>query len=322
MSRYIIVLDRHGDDDTVADGRTPIEQVVRELQEAMDDTGVPAGEFRVVAREEEPEGFILSMTAQDALSAALHVMRAKDELNRVLSEQVEIARELQIAVAGISAGESAEHIVDAAARLAELVLALDVKDELKSRVVVALKAYADHLSDEAEAHDKHGDDELGVEADTASDDVWALIRELEGEDEELQSPEQFTVVATYHEPVQIFCTSVEARDADEAVRLAWEECADSNRWDMETTAMSDEWDDLIVLKGASHLPTFSRPPDEPHEREPDGCHVRPLGRDVARRSPHGHLARGVQRRREPERGRVHSAVWRLERPDGHVDHRT
>jgi hypothetical protein len=258
MSRYIIVLDRHGDDDTVADGRTPIEQVVRELQEAMDDTGVPAGEFRVVAREEEPEGFILSMTAQDALSAALHVMRAKDEVNRVLSEQVEIARELQIAVAGISAGESAEHIVDAAARLAELVLALDVKDELKSRVVVALKAYADHLSDEAEAHDKHGDDELGVEADTASDDVWALIRELEGEDEELQSPEQFTVVATYHEPVQIFCTSVEARDADEAVRLAWEECADSNRWDMETTAMSDEWDDLIVLKGA---PDNVTPPD-------------------------------------------------------------
>jgi ABC-type hemin transport system substrate-binding protein len=42
-----------------------------------------------------------------------------------LKEQRELARELQIATAGISVGESAEHIVDATARLAELVLALD-----------------------------------------------------------------------------------------------------------------------------------------------------------------------------------------------------
>lgn len=42
-----------------------------------------------------------------------------------INEQREIARELQIATEGISVGESAEHIVEATGRLAELVLALD-----------------------------------------------------------------------------------------------------------------------------------------------------------------------------------------------------
>ena len=61
IARYIIVLDRMGDDDdcfgpsasnpprTAQEG---MEQVARELQEVMEETGQPAGFFRVVARAE------------------------------------------------------------------------------------------------------------------------------------------------------------------------------------------------------------------------------------------------------------------------------
>lgn len=56
-ARYIIVLDRYGDDDNCgADGhppRTDLEgqtQVAAELQEAMEVTGQPAGFFNVIAR--------------------------------------------------------------------------------------------------------------------------------------------------------------------------------------------------------------------------------------------------------------------------------
>lgn len=72
VSRYIIILDRYDDDDLVSpkhDGYYGVartdqegrEQVARELQEAMDQSGVPAGFFRVVAR-----------TVQDAPDSALN----------------------------------------------------------------------------------------------------------------------------------------------------------------------------------------------------------------------------------------------------------
>jgi len=56
-ARYIIVLDRYGDDDYCGpDGHEPrtdlegMEQVAAELQQAMEDTGQPAGFFNVIAR--------------------------------------------------------------------------------------------------------------------------------------------------------------------------------------------------------------------------------------------------------------------------------
>jgi hypothetical protein len=57
--RYIIMLDRYGDDDYCGpDGHEPrndqegIEQVAAELQDAMEVTGQPAGFFNVIARYE------------------------------------------------------------------------------------------------------------------------------------------------------------------------------------------------------------------------------------------------------------------------------
>jgi hypothetical protein len=56
IARYIIVLDRYDDDDNAKSGTLPasdlegIQQVAAELQEAMEESGVPAGFFRVVAR--------------------------------------------------------------------------------------------------------------------------------------------------------------------------------------------------------------------------------------------------------------------------------
>lgn len=60
LARYIIILDRYDDDDyppaayaASADrDELGMEQVARELQEAMEQTGEPAGFFRVVARAE------------------------------------------------------------------------------------------------------------------------------------------------------------------------------------------------------------------------------------------------------------------------------
>jgi hypothetical protein len=66
-SRYIIVLDRYGDDDYVSlrdpqrlndyygpprSDQEGVEQVARELQEAMDQNGAPAGFFNVITRME------------------------------------------------------------------------------------------------------------------------------------------------------------------------------------------------------------------------------------------------------------------------------
>lgn len=79
VARYIIVLDRTNDDE-IADGRREdghdwpetdqqgVEQVARELQEAMDQAGIPAGCFRVIARTEpENEGdSILNCSPEEA----------------------------------------------------------------------------------------------------------------------------------------------------------------------------------------------------------------------------------------------------------------
>lgn len=88
------------------------------------------------------------------------------------------------------------------------------------------------------------------------EDVQDVLTTVGGALKDLSA--QFTVVAVYSSPVQIFCTSVDALDATEAVAVAWEECCDGNSWDMEDTAMTDEWDDVIVLKGA---PENVTPPD-------------------------------------------------------------
>jgi hypothetical protein len=83
VARYIIVLDRMDDDDHCGpDGHEPVtdkegmEQVAAELQEAMTDTGQPAGFFRVVARAEVEYDGVLAYTQEDedAHRAALSVM--------------------------------------------------------------------------------------------------------------------------------------------------------------------------------------------------------------------------------------------------------
>lgn len=48
VARYIIVLDRYDDDDYPGGA----EQVAAELQEAMNETGEPAGFFNVISRKE------------------------------------------------------------------------------------------------------------------------------------------------------------------------------------------------------------------------------------------------------------------------------
>jgi hypothetical protein len=56
IGRYIIIIDRYDDDDNTKAGTLPatdmegIHQVAAEIQEAMEQSGVPAGFFRVVAR--------------------------------------------------------------------------------------------------------------------------------------------------------------------------------------------------------------------------------------------------------------------------------
>ena len=57
MIRYTIQLDRdEGDDLAYGDGTDAgqIAQVAKELQEAMDDTGLPVGTFQIVSREQVP----------------------------------------------------------------------------------------------------------------------------------------------------------------------------------------------------------------------------------------------------------------------------
>jgi hypothetical protein len=88
VSRYIIILDRYDDDDYVKDDATLSlreartdqegrEQVARELQEAMDESGVPAGFFRVVARtvQDAPDSALNNSTPiEDSHAAAMWVL--------------------------------------------------------------------------------------------------------------------------------------------------------------------------------------------------------------------------------------------------------
>lgn len=85
VARYIIILDRMDDDEgcfgpsctdwprTELEGR---EQVARELQEAMEVTGQPAGFFRVIARSEIEYDGVLALDAphEDAHQAAMQVL--------------------------------------------------------------------------------------------------------------------------------------------------------------------------------------------------------------------------------------------------------
>jgi hypothetical protein len=85
-ARYIIVLDRLDDDDNCGpDGHAPttdlegMTQVAAELQDAIDNHGVPAGFFRVVARAEveytEPVHVMPDHDAHRAAVAVLDVTR-------------------------------------------------------------------------------------------------------------------------------------------------------------------------------------------------------------------------------------------------------
>lgn len=76
-TRYVIVLDRYDDDDHCGpDGHEPrtdeegIVQVAAELQEAMNETGQPAGFFNVIARypvERAVEGYNVSCLSPEEL---------------------------------------------------------------------------------------------------------------------------------------------------------------------------------------------------------------------------------------------------------------
>lgn len=78
MARYIIILDRYdGDDNCGPDGHEPrtdqegIEQVAAELQEAMEQTGEPAGFFNVVARLPHTRPNVGSRPADEVLTEVL-----------------------------------------------------------------------------------------------------------------------------------------------------------------------------------------------------------------------------------------------------------
>jgi hypothetical protein len=60
---------------------------------------------------------------------------------------------------------------------------------------------------------------------------------------------RFTVVAAYRDPPSIFCTTVDADNAEDALGAAWGECAGGNGWESDDVDRSDEWADTMVLKG-------------------------------------------------------------------------
>ncbi len=90
VARYIIVLDRYDDDDfdgaSVAGGHDGTEfggceQVARELNQAMESEGVPAGFFNVIAREVTdgyPNGYPIAEAASELIRPDVVAMLTRE----------------------------------------------------------------------------------------------------------------------------------------------------------------------------------------------------------------------------------------------------
>ena len=69
---------------------------------------------------------------------------------------------------------------------------------------------------------------------------WAGLPEFKSE---------FTVVAIYHDNMQLYCTTVEAFDPDGAIEQAWEVCKADNGWSPDLP-IGEQWaEDKMVIAG-------------------------------------------------------------------------